>query len=236
MNDCPGSCNYGYRKARRLHDAELAAHEKQATRIRQAAGLGALTIPPPPDPPQIQAWRGEPVWCGTCATRLRRQLSELDDLAAMLGAKPPEERGEEPDRERVSGSQAEKPSPSKAADDLDELTWWLKSWESAARGTDMTPRRGFLSAERTAAWAQLADHFDTLIALDGPAQEFGAELRVLHAKLTESTRAGKGLRHCPKPCPRCTLYALWEEIGKEYIRCANRDCGRMLSRAEYAAL
>src|ERR1700675_2533109 len=89
MDACPGSCNYQYRQARKLHDAELAQHEKQVARIGQFGGLGALTLPLPPDPPRIEAWQGEPIWCSACTAKIRLELAQIESLASDLAGMPP---------------------------------------------------------------------------------------------------------------------------------------------------
>jgi hypothetical protein len=227
---CPGSCNARWRKAAALHQAAVAAH------LSALAGLPpGAKAPDPPVPPDISPWHGEPVFCQRCQSQVRAELAELDDLAAMLAALPPGVRPATPDRRepvKVSGSKAA-PSPSPAADDLDELAGWLRSWEAVARHEDdPRPRRGFLATEVTTLVAWLYHHFGALITDPDVAADFGAETRRWHRELTAKAHAASYSRHVKKPCPGCGRYTLFEKPGEDYIACAYEDCRRRLTRAE----
>src|SRR6202011_3825225 len=109
-----------------------------------------------PDPPAASCWRGEPVWCGECTSKITLRLAELDDLAALLSATAD---GHRPSAglERVSGS-AWQPSPSQAADDLDEMSSMLTGWETIYRelkGWLSAPPRGELASKETTCIAWL---------------------------------------------------------------------------------
>jgi hypothetical protein len=201
---------------------QMAAH---------AADPGSGPEPQKPAEPLLRPWIGEPVWCGRCATGIHRELSELDDLIAMLLAVP-DLRGDPGQAGKVSGTRGHR-SPSPYADDADELAGWARAWESAVRGTDPAPRRGYLASELTATLGWLTAHFEPLIANADLAEDFGSEIRAWHKTLAAKGRAGTGKHHKGRPCPRCTLYTLWWEEGADYVTCANIDCQRLLSLTEY---
>jgi hypothetical protein len=230
--NCPGSCNARYRAAAARYQAEVAEHAR-----RIAALADGAEPPEPPRLPDIEPEPGEPVWCARCTGRLRRQLAELDDLAALIAARPPAPRADKPDdgAGRVSGTR-EQPSSSPAGDALEELAGWARDWESAIRGTGPLARRGYLATELTTSFAHLVARFDKAITVPAYAADFGAEIRLWHRELCDLAAAGQAARHKPRPCPRCRKYTLWETIGKDHIWCSDTDCGRLLTREEYAAL
>jgi hypothetical protein len=216
---------------RALYEADLAAYAA----VLEARN-GAGPVPEAPEPPDTQPWYGEPVWCRKCASSVREQLAELDDLAALISAIPPLAR---PANERagwVDGTRPA-PSPSPRMDDLDDLNSWLRGWESAVRDEDdPRPRRGILARESTVLTAWLYAHFEVLINDENAAKDFGEEVRRWHRDLARRAAAGQIRRHQKKPCPRCTWYTLWLTMGEDYVRCCNEECGRVLSRKEYDAL
>ena len=164
---------------------------------------------------------------------MRSQLAELDDLAALLAAIP--DLSAKSEEARVSGSR-NAPSPSPSMDDLDELAGWLRDWQSALQGTDPIARRGYLATAITTGVHWLALHFDPIITHPDMAEDFGTELRKWHRTLTAKAKAGTGVRHMPKRCPRCRAYTLWRSDGDRYVKCADQDCARYLSLDEYEAL
>lgn len=229
---CKGSCNSGYRKSRAIYDAEMTAYTAKLDNLTSGA-----PIPEPPDAPTVQPWYGDPVWCSRCQSVIRRELAELDDLAALLAAMPPGIRPAitgQRQHVKVSGTRGTF-SPSPAADSLEELARWLRNWESAYRGEDPQTRRGYLASEITTSVAWLSHHFDSLIIHPDLAGDFGSETRVLHREFMDASHAGSAAKHIKKPCPRCKQYTLWENVGEEYIACVNEDCGRRLTRSELEA-
>jgi hypothetical protein len=203
---CPGSCNARLR--------------------RITAGNGQV-------PGDLAAVPGDPVFCARDAALIRRELAELDDLASIAAAAADGHRGA-PERQRVGGTpQAASPSPS--ADDLDELASMLRGWESAARGDDPSPRRGYLATEITTVTAWLTSHFDALITHPDLARDFAAEVREWHRRLAASSKAGTGRHQKGRPCPRCDRYSLvWAE-GDDFVACGTPECGRLMSLDEYEA-
>ncbi len=219
---CPGTCNRRWREAREQFKQALADYDPlDANQSR-------------PIPPPIQPWPGDP-WCGRCKSRIRETLAELDDLAALLMATADGHRAA-PGAERVSGS-AEPPSPSRAADDLEELTSVLAGWETAYRELIDAPalaRRGHLASAVTTciAWlnARLGDILTAPFAVD-----FGQEVMQWHRELTNKTKAGARTLRKPLRCPRCHLVLLTWTEGDTHVICGNPDCGKHIPLAEYEA-
>jgi hypothetical protein len=210
---------------------------------RPAFGMGLCELledvramPERPRPPDIQPWFGNP-WCSKCQATIRRELAELDDLAALLAALPPGIRPAvtgQREHVKVSGTHGH-PSPSDTVEALDELAGWLRDWEGAVRGADTMARRGYLASQITTSVAWLLAQFDTVIIHPDLAADFGAETRRWHRELTAASHAGSAAKHVKKPCPRCRLFTLWEDLGADYIRCVNDECQRRLTRAELEA-
>ena len=220
---CPGPCNSRYRKARAEYEAALAAYDPLDPHQSR------------PEPPDVYPVYGDP-WCPRCKSQIREQLAQIDDAAAILAALPPSPNDRSDDKAgKVSGTRAQ-PSPSNRMDDLEELGEWLRSWESAYRGEDPTPHRGWLASEITTITAQLVFHFDKIITHPDRALDFGREIRRWHRELQEKARAGQVDKHVKRPCPRCRLYTLWARDGEDYVRCINDECGRRLTREELAAM
>ena len=220
---CDGPCNSRWRKADAEYRKALAAYDPlDADQSR-------------PAPPGISPVWGDP-WCPRCKSHIHEQLSQLDDLAAHLAALPPSVNARSDDKAgKVSGSKTA-PSPSSRMDDMLELGEWLRNWESAFRGEDPKPHRGYLSSEITTITVWLVSHYDKLITHPDLGLEFGREVRRWHRELQEKARAGQVDKHVKRPCPRCRLYTLWARDGEDYIRCINDDCNRRMTREELAAM
>lgn len=227
MNEtaCMGVCNSRYRRARAEYEAAVAAYDPQDA--EQEA----------PEPPDIQPWLGDP-WCPKCKAVIHQELGELDDLYALLAARPPLDvagTDEEVHVGRVSGSREDK-SPSSRMDELVDLNGWLRGWESAFRGEDPTPRRGYLATETTTIVSQLVAKFEPNITHPDLAVDYGNEIRQWHRQLASRARAGTIDKHQKRPCPRCKLYTLWARDGEDYVRCINTECNRRLTREEFKEL
>lgn len=220
---CAGPCNSRWRRARAEYEAALTTYDPTAP--EQEA----------PQPPDIQPWLGDP-WCPKCKATIHQELGELDDLAAIIAARPPmASTGADETAGRVSGTR-DHPSPSSRMDDLEELNGWLRNWESAYRGNDPRPRRGYLAKESTTIIAWLVSHFESCITHPDLAGDFGAEIRRWHRELLGKARAGTIDKHQKRPCPRCKLYTLWARDGEDYVRCINEECNRRLTREEFKEL
>jgi hypothetical protein len=234
VTDCPGSCNSGYRKARAIYEDALAKYEAALEKLADGD-----EVPGPPEQPDTRPWLGDPVWCSRCTAIIRRELAELDDLAAMLSALPPGIRAAaEGTREHVKvATSRAAASPSPSGDDLDELAGWLAGWEDEyrrLRAWPSSPQRGHLATAITSGIAWLSTHLDGILASPF-AQEAGEETRRWHAELRSKTHAASYARHVKKPCPGCKRYTLWEKVGEEYISCVYEDCSRRLTHAELDA-
>ena len=220
---CDGPCNSRWRKANAEYQRALAVYNPQDENQSR------------PEPPSVYPVYGDP-WCHRCKPQIHEQLSQLDDLACMLNAMPPSVNAANEDPSmRVSGSK-EQPSPSRRMDDLEELGQWLRDWESAFRGEDPKPHRGYLATEITTITAWLVTHFDKNITHPDLAVDYGQEIRRWHRELVEKARAGQVDKHVKRPCPRCRLYTLWVRDGEDYVRCINEDCNRRMTREELAAM
>jgi hypothetical protein len=220
---CDGPCNSRWRKADAEYRKALAAYDPlDADQSR-------------PSPPEVYPFYGDP-WCPRCKSQIHEQLSQLDDLAALLAALPPSPNARGDDKAgKVSGSKAE-PSPSSRMDDMLELGEWLRNWESAFRGEDPKPHRGYLASEITTITAWLVTHYDKCITHPDLGLDFGREIRRWHGEMQEKARVGQVDKHVKRACPRCNLYTLWARDGEDYVRCINDDCRRLMTREELAAL
>jgi hypothetical protein len=223
---CPGTCNRHYREVQAAYRQALADYDPlDADQSR-------------PDPPSIQPWPGDP-WCGTCKSRIREALAELDTLAALLSATADGHRAG-PGAERVSGSAAHL-SPSQAGDDLDELVSMLTGWEDSYRKEmdweESRPRRGRLAAPETECINWLMKHLDDILRHPGIAEPFGDEILQWHREFTSKTKAGTRTLRKPLRCPRphCRLLTLTWTEGDTYVTCNNPDCGARIPLAEYEA-
>lgn len=173
---------------------------------------------------------GQPVWCPPCTARIRHALTELDDLAALLNAVADGHREQAATPARTTTAA---PSPSQAADTIDELIRTLRAWEDAYRehkGWPSPPRRGYLATVTTSTIVWLTVHLTGL--LEAPfAADFGLEIRQWHKHLADTTKAGTGSHRKPVPCPRCGLRLLTFIDGTDYVACAG--CNRHMTLDEY---
>lgn len=220
---CDGPCNSRYRKARAEHEKALAEYDPLDSEQSR------------PSPPEVYPFYGDP-WCPRCKSQIHEMLGQIDDAASILAALPPSisDRGDDK-AGKVSGSKAA-PSPSSRMDDLEELGDWLRHWETAFRGEDPKPHRGWLATEITTITAWLVFHFGKNITHPDLGLPFGREVRRWHRELQEKARAGQVDKHVKKPCPCCRLYTLWVRDGDDHVRCINTDCNRLMTREELAAL
>ena len=227
---CPGSCNSRWREAREAFKQALDAYGREGILDPNQTR---------PEPPSIQPVLGDPVWCGRCASRIRSDLADLDELAAMLGwVADGHAASAGSDAGRVSGT-AETMSPSDAADELADLMNVLTEHENAYREQVLAigtpPRRGFLAATSTQCIAWLGHHLDDILT-SSIAEGFGADVLAWHTVWKRQAKAGTRKLTKPMRCPACQLLMLvWQE-GENRVDCANPDCGRVLSYADYENL
>ena len=225
---CPGPCNARYRRQQEALEAYAAQVEAW-----QENPVGSP--PAEPEVGELHPWAGDPVLCPRCQSQARMELAELSDLGAILDAENSGLR-HGPGSDRVSGSR-HAPSPSPAADDLDELCHALRGWQSVAMGEgDIPPRTGFLMTELDTLTKRLSSiYFTRLVANADVAGDFAREIRQWHRRLTGQAKAGTGVHQKAVPCPRCGRYSLSWRDGDRHVACRNPDCARMLSLEEYDA-
>jgi len=230
--NCPGTCNAEYRKLKAIYDDAVRRYDATLASLPDGA-----PVPDPPHPPRLRAFEGRPVWCGRCASVIRIQLAELDELAALLAALPP---GIRPASDtprnpgKVDGTPAIQ-SPSPAGDDLDELERWLAGWERDwrhARGWPSPPKRGVLATPITTMVAWLGLRLDAIVADADYGERFGLETFRWHRVMRRKSHAASFSRFVRQPCPSCKRYTLWEKVGEPYISCVYEPCARRLTRED----
>lgn len=233
---CPGSCNYRWREAQALYKQALADYDPLDAHQER------------PQPPQIRPVRGTP-WCERDQAVIRRDLADLDDLAALLDAMSDGGRGQRPGAQMPKGKRHGGPSPSPTGDLLEQLAGDLREWESRVRGGVPLARRGYLATETTTMIAWLLSHFARAITMadltttpDGRAVpfavKFGEGIRWWQKRLRAIAKAGTGTHHRPVRCPRCGELAVWWTEGDEHAVChgKNNTCGRLIGLDELDAL
>lgn len=218
---CPGECNKRYRDAWQEYAQFVEGYDPLDSAQSR------------PESPELGYWPGEPVWCAECTTRITLRLAQLDYLAGILAATAD---GHRPSGalERVSGS-AEPPSPSPAADDLDEMFVMLSNWEAiyrALKGWNSGPPYGELASRETECINWLQRHLRGILCSDVGA-DFGREIIQWHREGSGSAKAGVRTLRKPLRCPSCKLVTLFWTEGEKQIRCKNDVCGRILSLSEY---
>jgi hypothetical protein len=221
---CPGNCNSRYHKACEAYREAMMTYDPLDPDQSR------------PEPPDIRprGW-GRPVWCSEHAAQIRRELAQLDDLAALLAATA-DGYDAKPRTERVAGTSVPA-SPSEAADVLDEMNSMLTGWEQAyrdLRGWPSPPPRGDDASAQTTCIAWLTVHLDGILAT-AYAEQFGRQVLDWRRILARSTKAGVRKLRLPLRCPRCHLLVLvWTE-GEDTVNCENPDCARVMTRSEYEA-
>ena len=173
---------------------------------------------------------GEPVWCRPDQARIRRQLAELDDIAALVAmtADGHREQGTEPSR-----GNGHAPSPSPSADDINLLWHTLADWEDAYRDLKnwpSPPRRGILATQLTTTIAWQLNHLDGMLAAPFAA-DYGTEIAQWHRRLSAAGKLGSGRRRGLVECPHCKLRMLYRAEGDDHWACAS--CGRWMSGEDY---
>jgi hypothetical protein len=220
---CPGFCNRRYREAREAYEQALALYDPLDPHQSR------------PEPPQVQPWEGEPVWCGPCASKISQRLHQLDDLWSLLQRYADGHR-EAPASPLVSAS-SETLSPSDAADAAQDIASLFTDWEAKYRGL-----RGWPSVRRdedmadviTSCAAWLSAHLRGILA-SRLARAFGEGILDWHRELTGSTKAGTRKLTKPLRCPGCRQLTLTWVEGEESVHCSDPDCRVILRYQEYEA-
>jgi hypothetical protein len=228
---CPGrSCNGRYWAATDAYRRDLAAYDPLNPETSR---------PEPPGPDIIWGW-GDPVWCSDCQALISLHLAQLDTLAALLAAEADGHRDAgEQEKGGKRGAGSAPPSPSPAADDLDELARMLAAWEAIYRtlkGWPSPPPRGDLASRETERIAWLSRHLRGILASD-IAADFGAEVLQWHRGMARQAKAGVRTLRLPLRCPgrNCGWLTLTWTEGSDRVECGNPDCGLIMSRTEYDA-
>lgn len=230
---CPGSCNAAYMRAKAIRD--VAYTEYEALWDLYQSNPNDYPEPVKPEPLRLAAIPGEPVWCLRCAATIRRELAELDDLAARLVRESEGLRAAgDASAPKVAGSK-DRSSPSPLLDLLDELESELRAYEDDLRGRPATARRGWLTSALTATIDWLCAHFDQAITHPAYAKDLGRDIRTWHRRLRGAGHAGMVRHRLKKPCPRCDQMSLQWEEGADHVQCVRPECGRLMSYADYRA-
>lgn len=242
---CPGSCNTQVRSARSDYETALDLWEQAVAGWQRAhdfwvdqvaeAGPGNTfrepVRPPRPPTPDLTPTRGKPVWCQKCASHVRRALSDLDDLAALLEQWADGHRGAT-SGEKVTTKRTEAPSPSPITDTLlvlyDDLTEVEDHWRSA-RGYTHRPNRGRNGHARLSSVSWLMGQLSDILA-DSGSEKFGRSVLSWQRRLQELTRSEPVRRPRPGRCTRCQDRALWTR-DDGYTECGS--CGRLYSEEDY---
>ena len=225
---CPGNCNSRFWKAQRAYEAGLADYDPLDP---------STSRPEPPGDDLIRAY-GNPVWCGEHTAAIRLQLAQLDDLAGIYAAAADGHRSK-PATQRIGGTTVAL-SQSEAHDQLEELTSVITAWEHAYRelmGFDPPPPRGDLARVQTSCLNWLSRHLDGILASQY-AIDFGRQVLEWQPMVAARAKAGQRTVLLEARCPGhgCgQRMLLWTE-GTDRVECANRDCGRIMSKTAYDEL
>lgn len=226
---CIGPCNGAYRRAWADYHRALAAWHQADPAERE---------PDPPEPPTAKPAPGDPIWCSRCVALIRRALADLDDLCAIAAALAEGHRANPYDQGPVTGSPADA-SPSPAQDVVDEVITALidieDDYRAKMRWTRHTDRdRNATILTTVTSW--LLHHLDGILATPGcVTADRGAEILDLHQRARALARSDARRLRKPLRCPSCHLLLLYWTEGDNQVRCANPDCGRILTLAEYEA-
>ncbi|MEV2277726.1 hypothetical protein AB0I72_19280 [Nocardiopsis sp. NPDC049922] len=236
MTDCPGLCNRRARQARYAYEDTITAWRTALDDWEAADPATRGDRPTPPEEPDIDWVSGDPVWCRRCRGAIRVALADLENLAALVAAEADGHRGRADDSDKVRTTKSA-PSPSPAADHLDELYGFLATTEAdwrEARGYGPRPERSRGAAARSIVIAWLLERLDDILNHPGSVQ-FGLGVLRWQRVLQHLAKARPPGRRKATPCPRCDRRTLiWEE-DRELVRCENSGCNRVMTSTEYDA-
>jgi hypothetical protein len=219
---CVGFCNRSYRDAWNAHEAAVdewleAEHDQRGD---------------PPAEPDEPCTLGDPVWCGRCAGAVRRALTQVDDLAALLDSWSDGHRGAS-SGETVSRRAADAGTPSPIAGTLDELYGDLVAMEDAWRTRRRyrpRPRRARNGHARALTVAWLLGQLDDIL-LTAESAEFGYRVLRWQRVLHKMTKTEPVARRRPGRCPRCGWVNVLQTRDDDITECSN--CGRLMLEEEY---
>lgn len=249
---CAGPCANRAREAWAAYAHALTAWLADAERAINAATQDAQTtenIPAPNDltPRQAEALRlperpaepglpynlGEPWFCSRCQPRIRRALSEVDRLAALLDSWADGHRGTT-SGEKVSRSSSAPASPSPISVTLDhlyqEMTDAEDEWRELRGYIKVRRGTGRGAHGRDLAISFIAEHL-TDIFLSADHVEFCLRILKWQHLLLAQTKSDPVVRSRPGRCPRCRLVNVLQTRDDGYTACL--DCGRLMTEQEY---
>jgi hypothetical protein len=260
-NACPGPCNRKYRRAidnhetaKVIHEHALTAHHEQAIPAyedayawwKPHADAGVLVVREPtrPEPPTEPAEPtvahnvANPVWCSRCPGLIRAALSNLDDLASLLDSWSDGHRGGTSGQKLgKTGPKAHPGSPSRIADELDDLYGALVQVEDLWRDHCGYPERGQRARDGRARRLTIAFLLEELRDILGNpgSVKFGLGILAWERRLQAMTTSEPVIQSRPARCPnsQCRQRALWTRADG-MTEC--RKCGRLLHEHEYAEL
>jgi hypothetical protein len=251
---CRGGENAAFRAAWDAYDLDAArwdrsaqhaitkatAHAQDRARIPATNDLTptqieALKLPERPEHPNVTYTVGDPYFCSRCKPRIRRAISEVDRLAALLDSWADGHRGAT-SGEKIGRSSTAPASPSPIANDLDtlyqEMTDAEDEWRQA-RGYIPVYRGSSRGARhRDLAIAFIAEHLTEIFLSE---DHVGFCLRILwwERTLLSKTKTDPVVRSRPGRCPRCRLVNVLVTRDDGYTVCTNDKCGRLLHEDEY---
>lgn len=250
-NACPGRCNRKYRRAIDDHETAKVIHEQAMAGYQRAhdywrdrveeEGILVFREPMPPAPPaepDITHTHGDPVWCSRDAGLIRAALSNLDDLASLLDSWSDGHRGATSGQKLgTSGPKAHPGSPSRIADELDDLYGALVQVEDLWRDHRGYPERGQRARDgraRRLVIAFLLEELRDILGNPGSVK-FGLGVLAWERRLQAMTTSEPVIQRRPARCPNstCRQRALWTRADG-MTEC--RACGRLLHEHEYGEL
>jgi len=235
MSDpCPGPCNRAHRT--NLQARARAVQEWEGAREAWQAAGSPDPAPEPPAPVLTKAHLGDPLWCRRCTGAVRAALADLDTLAAITAANADGYRTRTGPTDEPTTS-TEPPSPSPAADLLDELYSDLSLIERTWRDLHdygPPPARTRGASALTGTIARLGRHLDDLLTWTG-SEEWGLTVLRWQRVLQHTTRTRPSRQRRTLPCPRCDRRTLIAEQDRGLVRCETPACGHTMTAAEYDA-
>lgn len=234
---CLGPCNKRYHRAWNTHDQNITTWQTAHDAWQQAREAHPHNVEPEPQPPlepTIRPWLGDPHWCETCTATVRRAITEIDQLANILGAWSDGHRGVA-SGQAISHRRADAGSPSPIALTLDELYAVVVAVEDGWRDRCGYPavRRGTGRGPdmRSRALGFVALHLDSLLATS-MYRDLGTQLLTWERLLQALTKSEPFVRARPGRCPGASCH----RIGQLYIedgKTACRACGHCVSEEDY---
>ncbi|MEV0306514.1 hypothetical protein [Nonomuraea fuscirosea] len=241
---CPGVCNRRARRAWEEYDQAVIAYaeamdvyvEKHSMyRAAFAVWHPPLASPPieprepaRPEPPAMQVFHANPVWCRRCPRAIRGALYQINETAAILYAEITGHRSAV-----VTGMNGRKPlDPPEVIELLDNMYGDLvevAGYWAEARNHPFRPPRSRGSHARNVTISYLLGELDDIL-LHPASVEFGGKALYWERKLLNTAKADPASRRSPIQCPRCRERELHRE-DDGYYKC--RSCECLLTQEEH---